>query len=179
MDALEPLRQLSAYNRWMNAGLYDACERLPAPERFAERGAFFGSIAGTLNHIVVGDSLWLRRFAAGDAGAPLREALAWLPAPTALNQRLYDDWAALRAMRGRVDALIEHWVNGLAPRYLDTVLAYRNSRGDEHRRRLGLLLAHFFNHQTHHRGQVTTLLSQAGIDPGVTDLVALLPQAEA
>ena len=177
MDSLEVVRALAGYNAWINARLYDAAERLPEAERYAGRGAFFGSIAGTLNHLVVGDALWLRRFAAADEAGALRAADSWLPRPATLDETLFTAWAPLRAMRERIDGLILAWCDELRPASLDAVLEYCNMRGEPQRRPLGLLLAHFFNHGTHHRGQVSTLLMQAGVDPGVTDLVAFLPQA--
>ena len=177
MDALESLRLLADYNRWMNGRLFDAAERLPERGRTEPRGAFFGSVSGTLGHLVTGDSLWLRRFMPLRCAGVLRGADAWLPRPAVSSEpRPPEPWAQLRALRQRIDALIVDWLASLAPDDLETVVDYRNSRGEPNRLRLGLLLAHFFNHQTHHRGQATTLLSQAGVDPGVTDLLAILPR---
>lgn len=177
MDALEPLRLLADYNRWMNGRLYGAAERLPESGRTAPRGAFFGSIAGTLGHLVTGDSLWLRRFMPLPCAEVLRRADHWLPRPAISSEpRPPEPWVQLRALRERIDGLIVDWLASLAPEHLQAVVDYRNSRDEPNRLRLGLLLVHFFNHQTHHRGQATTLLTQAGVDPGVTDLLAILPR---
>jgi uncharacterized damage-inducible protein DinB len=177
MDYLEHVRLMAAYNRWFNERIYDAAATLPADQRFADRHAFFSSIGGTLNHLVAGDSIWLRRFAASPCATAVREADAWLPRPNALNQILYPDWDELRSIRARIDGVIDQWVAGIEPADLECALAYKNSRGEAHRRQLGPLLSHFFNHQTHHRGQATALLFQAGVDPGITDLLTLIPQA--
>ena len=177
MDHLEHIRLMARYNRWFNERLYEAAAKVPAADRFTDHRAFFGSIGGTLNHLVVTDSIWLRRFMTTTSATALRQADDWLPRPVRLNQLLFPDWQELSAMRVRIDGLIEQWVAGLQPADLDEVVSYSNSRGEAHRRLLGHLMSHHFNHQTHHRGQVTTLLSQADIDPGITDLLILIPQA--
>ena len=120
----------------------------------AERGAFFGSISATLNHLAVGDRIWLQRFATHPACGEVLRAVAELPAPTGLDQRLFDDFAALAAHRRWLDGQILAWVAALVPADLDWPLDYCNTRGVAARRHYGALMLHFFNHQTHHRGQV-------------------------
>jgi uncharacterized damage-inducible protein DinB len=173
MDALRHVRLMADYNRWMNRAVYDAAATLPDPVLARDAGAFFGSILGTLNHLAVADALWLRRFEAAGHWGRLRAAVDWLPDPRGLREPLADDLAGLRALRERLDALIVDWCDELVFNDLDRVLAYRNTSGQPQHRQLGPLLSHFFNHQTHHRGQVTTLLSQCGVDPGATDLIAM------
>jgi uncharacterized damage-inducible protein DinB len=173
---LENYRFLAGYNRWFNGRLYDACERLPDQERRRDRGAFFGSIHGTLNHLVWGDRLWLRRFAdQGLAFAALGGNLLDLPPGAAHGTVLHEDWGELRRQRERLDMAIEEWVRDMPPGFLLQTMRYANSKGVRREHPAWQALTHFFNHQTHHRGQVTTLLAQAGIDPGVTDLIALVP----
>jgi len=178
MDALEQMKLLAGYNRWMNEKLYAACAELSPMQLDAERGAFFGSISGTLNHLAVGDRIWLQRFATHPACGEVLRAVAELPAPTGLDQRLFDDFAALAAHRRWLDGQILAWVAALVPADLDWPLDYRNTRGVAARRHYGALMLHFFNHQTHHRGQVTTLLTQLGQEVGVTDLLLLIPALE-
>jgi uncharacterized damage-inducible protein DinB len=173
MDALRHVRLMAEYNRWMNRKVYDAAATLPGPVLARDAGAFFGSILGTLNHLAVADSLWLRRFDAPGHWVRLREAIDWLPDPRGLRDVLADDLDGLRTLRERLDALIVDWCDGLVFNDLDRVLPYRNTSGEAKQRQLGTLLSHVFNHQTHHRGQVTTLLTQAAVDPGVTDLIAM------
>jgi len=86
---------------------------------------------------------------------------------------LFADWTALRAKREQLDAAIEAWVQEMPPDFPLRVMRYSNTKGMKREHPMWKALTHFFNHQTHHRGQVTTLLAQAGIDPGVTDLIAL------
>ena len=166
---------LADYNRWMNRKLYAAAAALDADALAQDRGAFFGSILGTLNHLVVADTIWLKRFASHPAHARALHVLAEVPPPAALDVVLFRDFAALRMHREWLDALIIDWAGTAPEGGWDHVLSYRNTRGERFRKRMDLLILHFFNHQTHHRGQVTTLLSQAGVEVGETDLRALLP----
>lgn len=169
---------LARYNEWMNNKLYEAAGALPAEELAADRGAFFGSLQATLNHIAVGDTIWLKRIAAHPRFAAALAPLSGLPAPASLDQPLFASFDALRERRAWLDRLILDWTAGLGDADLDAVISYRRMNGEANNRRLGLLLMHFFNHQTHHRGQATTLLSQAGVDVGVTDLLMLVPEAD-
>ena len=166
------------YNRWMNTRLYDAAAKLPEPELFAERGAFFGSLFNTLNHIAVADTIWLHRFAQHPGQAWLAQALADFPRPTKLTQPLADSLPQLRAYRERADDAITGFAARITEAQLAAPLRYTNTAGQPQAKHFGGLVQHFFNHQTHHRGQATTLLFQAGVDVGVTDLVAMLPQQD-
>jgi len=171
---LENYRFLARYNRWFNERLYEACGRLPDDQRKADRGAFFGSIHGTLNHLLWADRLWLRRFAdQGVAFSSLEDGLLALPEGAVHATLLYAEWSALGAERTQLDAAIERWVQEMPADFPMRVLRYRNTRGVQREHPAWQALTHFFNHQTHHRGQVTTLLAQAGVDPGITDLIAL------
>ncbi|XLZ68161.1 DinB family protein [Massilia sp. SR12] len=169
---------LARYNEWMNLKLYAAAAQLPPGALAADRGAFFGSLLATLNHIAVGDTIWLKRIAAHPQFAAALAPLAALPMPAALDQPLFDSFEALQGRRAWLDRLILDWAEGLAEADLDAVISYRRMNGESNHRQLGLLLLHVFNHQTHHRGQATTLLSQAGVDVGATDLLLLVPEAE-
>lgn len=175
MPTPEHYQRLARYNAWMNQSLYGTARQLDDQALHQPRGAFFGSITGTLNHLMVADLIWLGRFARGDCARQLPEALRGFPAPARLDEPLYDHFDALRQAREQLDAHIQHWVDTLTAGDLQQHLAYSNTRGIPARKPLHALLAHVFNHQTHHRGQVTTLLSQAGLDPGITDLLAMIP----
>lgn len=166
---------LAGYNLWMNTKVYEAAGRLSAAELAENRGAFFGSILGTLNHVVVGDTIWLKRFATHPSYRSALHEVVGLPDPAGLDQLLFDDLPALTQRRAWLDGVIVEWIADLSEGDLDSVLSYRNTKGVPASKRFGSLILHFFNHQTHHRGQVTTLLSQAGVDVGVTDLLAVIP----
>lgn len=169
----EVCRAMSRYNRWMNAKVYACAERLGDEERKRDRGAFFKSIHGTLNHLMVGDRVWLARLTGVVAPAGfMAEGIR------SLDQELYADFAELRAQREKTDAAIEAWASSVTPEIMSTTLSYR--RGDGRREHpLWWAAMQMFNHGTHHRGQITTLLSQAGADPGATDLLAMLLEENA
>lgn len=166
---------LAQYNEWMNEKLYAAAAKLPPDAWLVERGAFFGSIAGTLNHIMAGDTIWLRRFAQHPSRfAVLQPLLAW-PVPVSLGAVHSLELPTLLARRKQLDAIIAQFAQALSDEDLDQVLDYKSMKGIAAHKRFGSLLLHFFNHQTHHRGQASTLLSQMGVDIGVTDLLMLVP----
>jgi len=174
MSQIEQIRLLAHYNGWMNTRLYDAAATLAPEELGRDRGAFFGSILGTLEHLVVADTIWLKRFAAMPGGEVLAPIVA-LADPPSLDAIQFGALAPLRERRELIDRAIEAFVAALDAATLDRPLAYLNLKGKPFAKSFGLLLGHFFNHQTHHRGQATTLFSQAGIDVGVTDLLMLVP----
>lgn len=175
MSSCRRITLMAEYNAWMNDKLYAAAAQLSAAELTVEREAFFGSIIGTLNHIAVADRIWLARFAAHPADHRALDPIRGLPVPTALDQILFADIAELFSHRKVLDGVIKVWAGALSEDDLRHVLHYANTRGVAASKRFEHLVMHFFNHQTHHRGQVSTLLSQAGVDVGVTDLLALIP----
>ncbi len=150
---------LANYNRWLNQRLYAVCADLSEVEQKRDRGAFFGSIHSTLNHILYGDLAFLSRFTGDPAEVP------------PLGVDLYDNFAELQAARWALDDRIANWAAALTADWLAANLTY-TSRVDGRVRTVPrwVLVTHMFNHQTHHRGQVTTLLSQLGLDLGTTDL---------
>jgi uncharacterized damage-inducible protein DinB len=155
---------MARYNKWQNENLYGCADALGDEERKRERGAFFGSIHKTLNHLLWGDRIWMHRF----AGTPRPDG--GIPDSVALHA----DWEELKRARAAFDAAIVAWADALAPQWLEGGLTYYSgAAGREIAKPRWLLVAHLFNHQTHHRGQVHCMLTQAGQKPGVTDLVGL------
>ena len=166
-------RVLAGYNRWMNEKLYATAAELPDADRRRDLGAFFHSIHGTLNHLVLTDRAWLWRFTRDPDVAESRDAGGRpIPLTNRLDQELYPDFDALRSERAKTDRDILAWVDTLDDARLAAPLAYKTTAGVPYEHALWWAVGHFFNHQTHHRGQVTTLLVQLGRDPGVTDLAA-------
>jgi uncharacterized damage-inducible protein DinB len=152
--------QLATYNRWANRRVYTDAATLPDEVRKRPAGLFFGSLHGTLNHMLVADYIWMRRFT--DDG----------PQPERLNQILHDDFAELRAAREAEDERILSFVIGATD--YDRILTYQNSTGKTFQQALAPALTHFFNHQTHHRGQIHAGLTIAGIrEPTSLDLLNL------
>ena len=157
----ERYRQLAGYNAWANAEVYGAAARLSDADYRADRGAFFRSVHGTLNHLLVTDRLWMRRFTGEGEVAATLDAI------------LFDDLAALRAARVAEDARILRYVEGLDAAALRGRFAYtRASTPDRYEQELAPALDHFFNHQTHHRGQVHALLTGLTGTAPALDLLA-------
>jgi len=151
-------QMMARYNRLANERLYECCARLSDAERKKNRQAFFKSIHGTLNHIMVGDRNWMTRFEGGTASSAHLDAI------------LYDGFEELRAARVREDERIERFAAELSEEFLDGEIAWVNAEGKSSRKPARMLLAHLFNHETHHRGQVHDMLSQAGVATPVLDL---------
>ncbi len=168
------LSALARYNRWMNEKLYELAAGLTDEDRKLDWGAFFRSIHGTFNHLLLADRIWLGRFHDGAKPFESLDASGQAIPVKSLAQELYADFEMLRRERSATDRAILEWVGSLSEARLAAPFHYRSLNGVEQGHPLGWAALHFFNHQTHHRGQITTLLHQAGHDPGVTDLLAML-----
>lgn len=151
---------LAGYNAWANARLYEAARGLPDADYRANRGAFFKSVHGTLNHLLVADRIWMRRFTgAGDA-------------PARLDAILFEDISELHAARKGEDARIVAYIAGLSDNDLAGLFRYRTITNPvDIEQPLSPALDHFFNHQTHHRGQVHSLLTQLTGNAPSLDLI--------
>ena len=169
---------LSQYNRWMNERIFSACTELAEVELKRDRGAYFGSVFGTLNHIMIGDIVWLKRFALSPHGFPSLASINAMPIPESLDAILHSSLESLSAARQSMDAEIIGFCDEVSSEQLSEPLSYKNFAGQSYTDPLGILVQHLFNHQTHHRGQITTLLSQAGIDVGATDLMVCVRELE-
>jgi uncharacterized damage-inducible protein DinB len=157
----------AAYNAWANAQLYNAAARLADEDYRLDRGAFFKSVHGTLNHILVADRIWMKRFT-GEGDAPSR-----------LDTILYDDFELLHVAREVEDRRIVQWIDDLLPEAFSGRFTYTTVTDMRTvSQRIAPALAHFFNHQTHHRGQVHTLLTGLGEDAPALDLIYFQRSAE-
>ena len=141
-------RMFAGYNAWCNERLYDAAAKVSDADYRAPRGVFFKSLHGTLNHLLVGDRIWMKRFTSVGEMPPSLDAI------------LYDDFAALRAARRSQDTLIARYIERLSESDLNRTIRYRTVTNPQSiEQALAPALDHFFNHQTHHRGQAHALLS--------------------
>jgi uncharacterized damage-inducible protein DinB len=170
MMSPEWLGALARYNRWMNDKLYGLAATLSDEARKRDCGAFFKSIHGTFNHVLVADRIWLGRF----QNVALSDELMGPGGIRSLDQELYSDFDELRRQRAHTDDELSSWINGLSPKQLAAPLVYTRRGKHQQLPHLWWAVAQVFNHQTHHRGQITTVFSQQGHDPGVTDLFAML-----
>ncbi|NHC36639.1 damage-inducible protein DinB [Scytonema millei VB511283] len=159
---VEHFQMLARYNSLANHKLYQVCSQLSDAERKQNRPAFFKSIHGTLNHILVGDRIWLTRFA-GDR----------IPS-TMLDAILYEDFDELWMARQVEDERIAAFVSALTVEFLHGTIEYVNNAGKTCRDPVNLLVAHFFNHQTHHRGQIHDMVTQTTISPPSLDMHRLI-----
>jgi len=136
------------YNEWANCRVNEAASALSGAEYRADRGAFFGSVHGTLNHLLVADRIWMNRFTGSG------------PSYSRLDEAPFEDFPPLRSAREAEDRRIIEWIDGLKAEAFDGSFTYRTIVNPaEITQRLAPALAHFFNHQTHHRGQVHGMLT--------------------
>ncbi len=165
-DLATHLRAMAAYNRWANRRLYAAAAALPDEAYRRPAGAFFGSLHGTLNHLLVTDRNWMARFEGTGESQHKLDA--------ALFERLED----LRAAREREDERIARHVAGLTDVALDADFEYATTSGKPQRQPRWEAMVHFFNHQTHHRGQAHAILTRLGVaEPPVLDLLVMQREA--
>lgn len=169
--------RFAQYNSWFNGQLFGHVATLEDAERKRDRGAFFRSIHDTLDHILLCDRSWLSRIERSCLHFQSLANADLIPDLRDLRQGVTQDFETLRSNRKATDAVLEAFVRELTPALLEKNLEYKNSKGQDFANPLWHVVAHVFNHQTHHRGQVTALLSQAGIDPGITDfmITAMMP----
>lgn len=165
---------MADYNQWMNLKLYAACSQLSTQQLNEDRKAFFGSVIGTLNHLAVADTIWLKRFSSSLSAHPELNSISQLSIPMALNTIVHSTLDELVIYREHLDRLFITLSKVIIEDDLNLTISYKNTKGITFSRPFFSLLMHVFNHQTHHRGQTTTLLSQYGIDVGVTDLLAVI-----
>ncbi|WP_083853852.1 DinB family protein [Sinorhizobium sp. CCBAU 05631] len=160
---LDHYRMFADYNRWANRLLYAAVAELSEAEYRQDTGAFFGSLHGTLNHLLVADRIWMKRFTKeGDA-------------PTRLDAILHEDLSALTAAREAEDERIIAWIDSLDEARLGAHFTYSPiSRPGEITQKVALALDHLFNHQTHHRGQAHAILTALGRPSLTLDLAFFL-----
>ncbi|MGN6549034.1 MAG: DinB family protein [Pararhizobium sp.] len=160
-------RALAGYNIWANQRLYDAAAALSDEEYRRDVGAFFTSRMGTLNHVLVADRVWMKRFT-GEGDHPAR-----------LDAVLHEDLAALRAAREAEDERIASYIENLGDAAFEGRFTYTTVTDLRTiSQRLAPALDHFFNHQTHHRGQAHGILSMLGKEPPVLDLIFFFRQPE-
>ncbi len=162
MDLLDSFRMLAQYNRAANARLYAVLAELDDAAYYSKRQVSLGSVHALLNHMLLGDRIWMSRFAGGGKTTP------------PLNTVLCETFTELHAARLEEDQQIETFFQKADEDFLRRPLRYTNSQGKDYTESAPLAVLHFFNHQTHHRGQMHVMLSQSGIQPPSLDLHRLL-----
>jgi len=164
MISPEYSKLMARYNRWQNRSLYTAAGRLTDENRKLHQGAFFGSIHGTLNHLLWADHNWMHRF----AGTP-RPAITGKDSPG-----MFANWEDLERARAAFDETIIGWTDSLDQTWLDGEITwFSGAAGRDLTRPRWTIVTHFFNHQTHHRGQVHAMLTRLGAQTEDTDLMLM------
>ncbi len=159
------VQTMAIYNAEMNRRIYAAAGRLTDQERRAQRGAFWGSIHGTLCHLLWGDQMWMSRFDGWSKPS--------IDQKESLN--LIDSFDELRETRTQADSKISDWAARIPESWLQEDQSWFSvSVGREMRTSRGVLVTHFFNHQTHHRGQAHAMITAAGEQTGDTDLFLIV-----
>lgn len=158
-------RTMARYNAELNRRVYGAALRLGDGQRHEDCGAFWGSIHGTLSHLLWADQMWLSRFGMGEApGVPIRQSGTWI-----------DDFETLWVERQTLDARLIEWADGLTQDDLVGDLSwYSGAAGRDMTKSRALIVMQIFNHQTHHRGQAHALITRFGEKTGDTDLPFVL-----
>jgi uncharacterized damage-inducible protein DinB len=159
---LDAFRMLAHYNRIANERLYEKCGQLDRVEYRRQRKGSFGSIHALLNHLLLGDRIWMSRFTGGGNTTP------------PLNSTLFDSFAELRCAQAAQDEEIEAFFAKAGPDFLQRQLPYVNNQGKNYVETVPVAVLHFFNHQTHHRGQVHVMISQTDIKPPSLDMHRIL-----
>jgi uncharacterized damage-inducible protein DinB len=177
MSWLAQYRAMAAYNRWMNRKIMAVAATLTGDERTRDLKAFFGSVHASLNHVLLVDLTWMRRMTGDRDRFAYTDASGERVVLTSPNQILHPSFPVFCDRREALDGTIIDWVRTLDEPALERPFRWRTTSGEFHEHPLWWTVSHFFNHQTHHRGQVTTLLTQLGHDPGVTDLGIFLVEA--
>lgn len=158
------VQRMARYNRWQNQNLYSVADTLPEDERRRNRGAFFRSIHETLSHLLWADRIWMHRFANWPKPAGgIIESVSLVP-----------EWGALLQERRASDRSLIDWADKLDPQWIAGDMSwFSGAINKDVTRPRWQLVTHFFNHQTHHRGQVHAMLTQAGGKPHDTDLFVM------
>lgn len=151
------------YNQWQNINTIETAEELTNEQRQKDVGAFFGSIQGTLSHLLWADSIWLDRL----THTPYKAS------PLDDSGSAWTDWEEYKIARKAMDQKFIRWAETVTDNWLNETLTYTTTRGKEVTKPIDLLVTHIFNHQTHHRGQVHCLLTQFGVDTKDTDILLL------
>ena len=176
MNLASNFKMLSIYNLRMNAQLLECCNKLPPEKLTVDTKTFFPSIISYWNHLMFGDLIMMNRLAINEIGSLTTIDLDPFPKPVSTKDTYYDNLSDIENVRARIDNLIFEWCSALTDKDCEQSLTYRTTEGKEISRRVSDVIQHMFNHETHHRGQLTCILSFNGVDYGCTDLPMIVPE---
>ncbi len=177
-DTTQIFKNFARYNERANSELYATLSALTGRARKRETGSWFGSIHGILNHLIVADINWLRRYRALSPGSPVLTDPGLDPPNLSWSHDLHEDFAGLRASRTFVDERLRAWFAEFPAARYDEVFQYRDSAGNLRSAKAGAAFEFLFLHQTHHRGQVSQILDAVGLPNNLADNGAYLEGPE-
>ena len=167
---------MSLYNQRINTQLMEHCLPLSADILTKNTNSFFPNIISYWNHILFGDLILLGRLAANNIGNLSPLDFSELPNAISPQDIYYTNLLDIALLRAKVDSLIIHYCNNLTEEDCDRYITYTTTEGAVITKAVAVITQHIFNHQTHHRGQLTCLLSQAGVDYGCMDLPVIVAE---
>lgn len=179
MSLVKNFRMMSVYNLRINEQLIECCSSLSQQQLTQESHSFFSNIITYWNHILFGDLILLSRLAANKVGGLSVGDFSELPEPESPQDIYHNDFSSLATLRRKVDALIDHYCMTLTNEECDEFISYTSTEGQVINKAVAEVTQHLFNHQTHHRGQLTCWLSQLGIDYGCMDLPVVVSEGSA
>ncbi|WP_394209550.1 DinB family protein [Enterovibrio calviensis] len=179
MDLQSNFRMMARYNQRINTNLLGVCRQLSDEQLNQDVHAFFPSVLDHWNHIMFGDLIMLQRLAANHVAGLDESSLDGMPISRAINDTFAPSLDEFMPLRAKLDVIILSMVEHLTEDVTSTPFTYTNTEGKSLTKLVGEYCQHLFNHQTHHRGQLTCLLSQLGLDYGCMDLPIVVPEGGA
>jgi len=176
MNLASNFKMLSIYNMRMNAQLLECCRDLSAEKLAEDTKTFFPSIISYWNHLMFGDLIMMTRLGVNEIGSLSATDLEHFPKPASTKDIYFSNFSDLERVRREIDKLILEWCSTLTDKDCERVLTYRTTEGHQISKRASDVIQHMFNHETHHRGQLTCILSLYGVDYGFTDLPMIVPE---
>lgn len=175
MGLVNNFKVMALYNQRVNHSLLACCETLPVDVLHKETQSFFPTIVSYWNHLLFGDLILLGRLAALNLTDLSPETLKTFPEPFSPQDQYFSELSEIKVVREALDNVIIKFCDSLTEQTCQKIVRYTTTEGDEVTKVIGDVVQHIFNHQTHHRGQLTCVLSQFGVDYGCMDLPVIVP----
>jgi len=179
LSMLKQFKLFAEYNQLMNQRIFRSAAQLSDDDLKKDCGAFFKSVFGSLNHIMVGDIVWLKRFATHSSSQAALSYVVNLEKPKSLDSFIHPNLSDLEKERIKIDEAMIQWIENLSEQNITECISYENMAGKPFQKQYSSLISHLFLHQIHHTGQITTLISQFGFDFGETDIIEIVSECSA
>ncbi|REL30338.1 DinB family protein [Thalassotalea euphylliae] len=176
MSIVQNFQMMALYNQRINQQLLAVCQALPKALLDKPTDSFFATITSYWNHLLFGDLILLGRLASNNLASLSSDSLASFPTPVSPKDTYFKHIEELSSVRAKLDELLIEFCQGLSEQECGKVIHYTTTEGDTVTKVASDVIQHLFNHQTHHRGQLTCVLSQFGADYGCMDLPVIVPE---